>query len=84
MTHQISVFPNPNNGIFHVELSGNIVDEAELEVFDLMGRKVITQSMDTKPNFASSLVELTNTPAGHYIIKIVTNERVYTQEFVKQ
>lgn len=84
MTHKISVFPNPNNGNFHVELNGSIGDEAQLEVYDLMGRRIIAQAMDTKPNFATSMVELPNTPAGHYIIKIVTNERVYTEEFVKQ
>ena len=84
MTHQIAVFPNPNNGVFHVELSGIIGDKAQLEVFDLTGRKVASQAMNTNLNFATSLVDLPDAPTGHYFIKIVTNERVYTKEFVKQ
>jgi len=84
LSHQITVFPNPNNGVFHVELSGNIGGEAQLEVFDLMGRKIKSQTMSTDLNFATTLVELSDTPAGHYTIRIVTHERVYTEEFIKQ
>ena len=70
--------------MFHVELSGNIGGEAQLEVFDLMGRKIKSQTMSTDLNFATTLVELSDTPAGHYTIRIVTHERVYTEEFIKQ
>ena len=84
LDHEIVVFPNPNDGVFDIELSGFVGNEAELQIFDLMGREVFKEKMNAHSNFASSKVELLNVPAGHYLIKVVTARGVYTNEFVKK
>ncbi|MFT5779355.1 MAG: hypothetical protein ACI837_002313 [Crocinitomicaceae bacterium] len=84
LDHEIFIFPNPNNGVFDIELSGYIGNEAELKIYDLMGRIIHQEEMEAQTNFASSKVELLNVPAGHYLVKIVTANGVYTEEFVKQ
>ena len=80
----LNVFPNPNDGTFDVELSGNVGTEAELQIYDIMGREVIREKMNAKYNFASARIELPWLQSGHYIIKVVTGTGVYTKEFVKQ
>ncbi|PHR30847.1 MAG: hypothetical protein COA38_09465, partial [Fluviicola sp.] len=84
LDHEIVIFPNPNSGSFDIELSGYVGNEAELQIYDLMGREVIREKMNAQSNFASSKVELLDAPAGHYVIKIVTATGVYTEEFVIQ
>ena len=54
------------------------------QIYDLMGREVLREKMNAHSNFASSKVELLDTPAGHYVVKIVTATGVYTEEFVIQ
>lgn len=84
LDHEIVIFPNPNGGAFDIELSGYVGNDAELQIFDLMGREILREKMNAQSNFASSKVELLDTPAGHYIVKIVTAKGVYTEEFVIQ
>ena len=84
LDHEIVIFPNPNRGAFDIELSGYVGNEAELQIYDLMGRQVLREKMNAQSNFASSKVELLDTPAGLYIVKIVTATGVYTEEFVIQ
>ncbi|MBI1835730.1 MAG: T9SS type A sorting domain-containing protein [Flavobacteriia bacterium] len=84
LDHEIKVFPNPNNGIFNIEINGFIENEANLEVFDIMGRKILTQSMNATALFAESEVDITNAPSGAYIVKITTGESVYTKQFIKR
>lgn len=83
LDHEILIFPNPNNGIFQIELSGTVKDKASLEVVDLMGRSIHKQDMKANQYFAESQINLEEIPSGHYIVKIITNDRVYVKEFVK-
>lgn len=80
--HDILVYPNPTDGLLNVELSGFVDNEAQLEVYDLMGRNIYTGSMNASKSFASSSIDLSGVPAGHYIVKVKTGASVYTKEFV--
>lgn len=83
LDHKIVLFPNPTNGLLNVELSGSVGNEAEMQIVDLMGKEVLREKMNALATFASSSVDLTEIPAGHYLVKIVTAEGVYIEEFVK-
>ena len=84
MEEEVTIYPNPNDGEFGVEIVGNIDNSAELEIYDLMGRKVHTGAMSATISNASSLVDLRHVESGHYIVKIITPIGVYTKEFIKQ
>jgi len=81
---EILIFPNPNNGLFDVEIVGNVHHEAYLEIFDIMGRKVFGGAMNAKVDFANAKIDLTDLPAGHFIVKVKTPVGVYTEEFIKR
>lgn len=78
------IYPNPNTGEFDVELNGAVNHDARLVVIDMMGREVHTQKMHTGAYFASAHVNLSNILPGMYFVKVITGDRVYTTEFVKQ
>jgi hypothetical protein len=84
LDHQIVVFPNPTQGETTIELSGYVNGKASLEIYDIMGRKMLTSPMNATLNFADCHLNLAEFPMGNYLIRIVTNDQVYTKSIVKQ
>ncbi len=84
MKHEIAVFPNPSNGLTTVEVSGAINNDANLEILDLTGRLIYSEKMNATANFAESFVDVSTYKSGTYLVKIITNDRVYTKSLVKQ
>lgn len=81
---ELNIYPNPNDGNFDVEISGNIGHEAELFIYDILGREVFSEKMNASLDFASSKVSMSALPAGHYIVKVQTRNGNYSKEFIKQ
>jgi len=65
---KISVYPNSANETFSVELDQE--REIQIEVFDMLGQKVVSQFSKSK----LSTVAVVNLPTGLYIVKIRTGE----------
>ena len=83
LDNDIVIFPNPNNGIFQIELSAVIKEKASLEIIDMMGRSIHSEEMTANDYFAESEINLQSIPAGHYFVKVITNDRVFLKEFIK-
>jgi hypothetical protein len=81
---KLMVYPNPNDGVFGIELIGRVDNKAELEIYDIMGRKVFSEKMTTSLTTANSNVDLSTVESGHYIVKVITPNGVYTEEFIKK
>lgn len=84
LAHEIAIFPNPTSGITTIEVSGSVYNDASIELYDLSGRKLLTEKMNATEFFAESFIDLSNMQAGTYIVRITTNQRVYAKELVKQ
>ncbi|MCF8407839.1 MAG: T9SS type A sorting domain-containing protein [Crocinitomicaceae bacterium] len=84
MKHEIAVFPNPSNGLTTVEVSGVVNNDASLEILDLTGRLIHSEKMNATANFAESFVDVSTYKSGTYLVKVITNDRVYTKSLVKQ
>ena len=66
----IVLYPNPTNGILH--LNGNIEDVKSVIVYNALGMRV------------GDRMDLTGLPTGIYVIKIAVGENIFTQKVVKQ
>jgi hypothetical protein len=84
LTHEIAIFPNPSSGLTTVEVSGAVNNDASLEILDLTGRLIHSEKMNATANFAESFVDVSSYKSGTYLVKIKTNDRVYTKSLVKQ
>jgi len=84
MKHEIAIFPNPSNGLTTVEVSGAVNNDANLEILDLTGRLIYSEKMNATANFAESFVDVSTYKSGTYLVKVITNDRVYTKSLVKQ
>ena len=68
---QISIFPNPTNGIINIEIQEQI---EKITVFDILG-KVILETINTEIN-------LTEQKTGTYFLKIETENGILTEKIV--
>jgi hypothetical protein len=84
LDHEVMIFPNPTTGQCTIEVSGFVDNHADLMIYDLMGRQVHSENMNATGTFADAHLDLSHLPKGQYIVKIVTNEQVYTKNMIKQ
>jgi hypothetical protein len=82
----LGLYPNPNTGIF--TLAGDITTndrEVSIEILDITGRRVFTQTVPVINYTINSQVSLNNgLPPGHYTLKLITGEQNYFLPFIKQ
>ena len=67
------VFPNPNKGVFNVELH-NITGEVHLKIFNAMGQELVTRKVNSSGSSIEEF-ELANYPAGIYFVKIASKTK---------
>ena len=76
-THAMSsphLYPNPANDVLNITLT----DARHVEIYDLMGKMVLSESNPNAPINISSL------PQGVYIVKIFAENECYTEKFIKK
>lgn len=75
---QISIFPNPNDGLF--TLKTNSSDKTEIRIFDVHGKLVLS----TQTNQNQINLDLRSLPKGLYIIKAQSVSATLTEHVVLQ
>ena len=70
----ISVYPNPTNGIFTIKTSGETIEA--IEVFDLLGRLMF------RTNNQSGKLNLDFLPSGTYNLAVRTGNTIATEKLV--
>lgn len=74
---KVNVYPNPNNGIFQVQLASEAVID-HVEVFDVNGKQLSVLAGGSE----SVQVNMTGLATGVYIVKIYTNNSMGTARVV--
>ncbi len=72
----LQVYPNPNKGVFTVEL----INDSQIKIIDMLGKLIITQ------NFAKgkNTIDLSNYSNGIYIISIYNNGLISKSKIIKE
>jgi hypothetical protein len=71
----ISIYPNPAQNNFIIETTK--ADEQTLEVFDINGKHVLVQTINTK-----TIIDVSNLSAGVYNISVTSNNGVINKRLV--
>ncbi|WP_051229693.1 reprolysin-like metallopeptidase [Psychroserpens burtonensis] len=64
-----SIYPNPNNGSFNVNLNSSSNNTISIEVFDIRGRKVFDKRYDSSPTI-NKVINLENVQSGIYLLQV--------------
>ncbi len=75
-----SVFPNPGNGLFSVQINQIVSKQAKLEIFDVQGNLILVQ--ENVSSASPQMIDLQNKAKGVYMLKISTGETSHFQKIV--
>jgi hypothetical protein len=76
-----SLFPNPNNGRFTIELQG-VRDKEQVEIYNMLGEKIYSETVNTK--HLTLNINVSGQPAGIYLYRVIseTGEQIANGKFV--
>ncbi|MCB9190514.1 MAG: T9SS type A sorting domain-containing protein [Flavobacteriales bacterium] len=80
-SNSLNVYPNPNNGSFSIQLPEANVQDANLEVYDMMGNLVLSQRVVNQNKVE---LELESAADGMYLVRLASDQGVWTGRFLKQ
>ncbi len=78
--NDISVFPNPSNGIFTISTENGIINA--IEIYNVVGEKILYKEVIKKQLYET--IDLSNRPKGIYIIKLIDGKTSYSKMLVIQ
>lgn len=85
--NRLSVFPNPTDGKFviELELSDEITSDATIEVINLLGQVMQSQKTSIVKGKLQEEIQFSNEEAeGMYLVKVTTNEIEFTKQIILQ
>ncbi|WP_339887345.1 T9SS type A sorting domain-containing protein [uncultured Flavobacterium sp.] len=77
----ISVYPNPSEGIFNISLGD--IEPTSIEVYDLTGKIILSKKDLLISNFETS-INLSDASQGIYFVKINANNQNIVKRIIKQ
>ncbi len=83
LASQLSIYPNPSNGMFSVELNTGKATTGDISISDVTGRIVYSQSFNTSGLF-KSIVTLNHCAQGLYLLQLKTAEGVVSKSISLQ
>jgi hypothetical protein len=79
---EISVYPNPNNGDFKVDIEINEPGRVTVQMISLIGQETILQDEYLNKGENSFFVNTNNFSAGTYILRVTTYDTVTTRKVI--
>jgi PKD repeat protein len=78
-----NLYPNPNKGEFRINITNLAQDQkAEVDITNLLGEVVTKIPAEVTNNTLNKDIDLQNTPAGIYFVKVITSDKVYTTKLI--
>jgi len=78
--NDFNIYPNPTEGLLHVDLENNNLNNANLKIVDLLGRTIHQQKVATK----NIVINITNYSTGIYLVKFSNNKGSKVYKVVKK
>lgn len=82
----LSIYPNPSQGKFTIELLGSDATRMELRIVDLQGRLVLSQELEQGSAMQTAKIDISEQDAGLYILDIINSfgEKLASERIVKE
>lgn len=76
-----TLYPNPNNGSFNIQLANASTNSIEVSVFDIRGRSVYNKRYPNTPNFKET-INLESAQSGLYILQVSDGVNSQTKKII--
>ena len=81
LADSFAIYPNPNQGEFTVSLRSENPSPIDINVFDITGRRIFTQSYEYQHDFSQNL-RLNQAQAGVYFVKVSNGNNNVTKKVI--
>jgi hypothetical protein len=78
--YKIHVYPNPGDGVFHINTAG--LNGGEISIFDATGKKV--KSVSFVSGSSDFELDMSGSPKGMYLISMNAGGNIYTHKIILQ
>jgi len=78
----LKVKPNPTNGLFELTLGGAEKGNYQILINDVTGKTVVNQTVLNQQSVLNQKLNLSGFNKGIYFLKLINNDKVYTQKIV--
>lgn len=82
--NQLNLFPNPTKDQLLISVSGSSNQVAAFEIINIDGKVVLRDETRYNGAAQSKRVDVSELSKGVYIVRLTTDNGVYTQKFIKQ
>jgi len=76
------LFPNPNNGQFQLNIEGKPFDKLEINMFDILGQKVMEEQINFSSGKLNKIIQVQNPTTVTYILQIRLDEQIIHKKIV--
>ena len=84
LARSISVFPNPNDGLFQLQMRNEQVGDIRIKVYDVVGNLVDEKLYAKSSEFFQTEVDLSKHQQGQYLLFIETPNGLAVKRVMKQ
>jgi len=72
---EISLYPNPSNGIFNIKIETRFRGNLEIQIIDIKGNIVTEEPLQISSQILDMKINVSDLPSGVYFVKVGTGER---------
>ena len=70
--NNVTIYPNPNNGIINITLSSELSKNSTLEIYDAIGKLIVTEYLSSELN----TLNISNLSNGIYSFRVLNNNNM--------
>jgi len=75
-------YPNPNDGSFYLEIEATPTKELQVQLYDIVGRKMMSQYFDFNSGQLSHRFDMRHLASGTYVLQLVLEEEVLVRKLI--
>ena len=80
----VEIYPNPTRGVFSVGVPAVGINNYVLEVFNVLGQKMLAQTIPGARSSTQSQIDISELPNGTYYLRILFGKKEVVGKIVKQ
>jgi len=78
----LKIYPNPTPGLFTLEMDNPVMGELIIDIFGPTGSRVINIKFQKELNHFKTQIDLSEQPAGAYLIRLFLDEYTNTSTLI--
>ena len=79
---EVLVYPNPTRNSFNVAIVSGSNEKTTINVYDVVGKLVVSTTNDVQIGHNNLFVDLKNSPSGMYFVKISNSKYEFTKKLI--